>query len=241
MRAVVIFLVGMLLGACARPQTVIAQPDPYAAARSAEDLAQKTVALVEVDGDDVRPFCTGVWVSQTSILTANHCVDDVMDAQPVRFAMRDGLLDANGAAVPEFVTHSSVVYARDEAHDLALLRALDPPREHAAVTLDEKPIVVGEHVQVMGHPLGLLYSYSEGEVSAVRRLDLDGLYEDGSSWIQATVPISPGNSGGGLFDSDERLIGIVTATLRRGQNLNIFVHRSHIAAFLKKQTERTLL
>jgi S1-C subfamily serine protease len=53
-------------------------------------------------------------------------------------------------------------------------------------------------------------------------------------WVQAAVPISPGNSGGGLFDEDGNLIGIAHATFAspRAQMLNIFVHRDYIRAFL---------
>src|SRR5262249_37203922 len=219
--------------------TATASPEASRAARSAEDLARKTVALVDLKDDgDVRPFCTGVWISPTSILTANHCVDDVeLNIETVRYSTRDGLLDRDGASASPLATYPSVVYARDVDHDLALLGAFAPPR-HAFATLNSDSITVGQHVQVMGHPLGLLYSYSEGEVSAIRRLGLRA-YADGSTWIQATVPISPGNSGGGLFDLDGHLIGITTATFPRGQNLNVFVHRTHIAAFLKSESERT--
>ncbi len=238
MRAFVFFVLGMLLGACARPQTVIITESASHVAAAAE-LQSKTVALVAPTEDGVRAFCTGVWISNTTILTADHCVDDSRLGESVSYATRGDLLDASGATLPKPSAHSSALYARDEDHDLALLRAFAPPL-HTIATLNDEPIEAGQHVQVMGHPLGLLWSYSEGTIAAIRRLDLDA-YADGSTWIQAAVPISPGNSGGGLYDADGHLIGITTATFTRGQNLNVFVHRVHIAAFLKAQTERTSL
>ena len=41
--------------------------------------------------------------------------------------------------------------------------------------------------------------------------------------LQTTAPVSPGSSGGGLFDAQARLIGIMTFTATGGQNLN-FAH-----------------
>lgn len=41
--------------------------------------------------------------------------------------------------------------------------------------------------------------------------------------IQITAPISPGSSGEGLFDTDGNLIGITTAYVEGGQNLNLAV------------------
>jgi hypothetical protein len=53
--------------------------------------------------------------------------------------------------------------------------------------------------------------------------------EDGRV-IQTTAPVSPGSSGGGLFNADGRLIGIVTFQYRGGQNLNFAVPADWIGA-----------
>lgn len=46
--------------------------EPHAVIRH---MGNSTVALMTLDGEDSRPYCTGVWVDQNTILTANHCVD----------------------------------------------------------------------------------------------------------------------------------------------------------------------
>ena len=74
-------------------------------------------------------------------------------------------------------------------------------------------IRVGEHVYAIGAPEGLELTLSEGLVSGLR--DFDNMRV-----IQTSAPISHGSSGGGLFDSEGRLIGITTFFLKKGQNLN---------------------
>jgi len=51
---------------------------------------------------------------------------------------------------------------------------------------------------------------------------------EGRAWIQMSVPVSPGNSGGPLFNMRGEVIGVTTAQLGgglfgRGQNLNIAI------------------
>lgn len=78
--------------------------------------------------------------------------------------------------------------------------------EPAKVT--ESIPAVGEVVYAIGSPRGLKNSISQGIVSGLRQ---DG----GRQLIQTTAPISPGSSGGGLFDKNSKLVGITT--LRVGQ------------------------
>ena len=50
------------------------------------------------------------------------------------------------------------------------------------------------------------------------------------SLIQFTAPISPGSSGGALFDDSGNVIGITTSSLTSGQNINLAVHISEAVA-----------
>jgi putative serine protease PepD len=67
----------------------------------------------------------------------------------------------------------------------------------------------GEDVFVIGHPEGLKYTLSTGIVS--------GLRDNG---IQISAAISPGNSGGPVYDAHGRLIGIVSSKFDRTQDAN---------------------
>jgi hypothetical protein len=72
---------------------------------------------------------------------------------------------------------------------------------------------VGEPLYTLGAPSGLELSLSNGILSGLRE-------EDGQHYVQTTAPISPGSSGGGLFDSRGNLVGITTMVLVGRQHLN---------------------
>ncbi len=72
---------------------------------------------------------------------------------------------------------------------------------------------VGQRVYVIGAPQGLELTLSEGLISSLRP-------HEGSQYIQTSAAISPGSSGGGLFDDQGRLVGITSFQFIAGQNLN---------------------
>lgn len=205
----------------------------------AAKLAAKTVALVRADDEGgSRAYCSGVWLDDRHILTAAHCVRSNPLAKlfgeddSVRYVVRsdvfpDGLHEAKFAE-----THEALRLAVDVELDLALLLAPDA-HEHESASLSSKPIGAGDFAQTMGHPKGLWWSYSTGEVSAVR--EIAGPGDRAQWWVQTTAPISPGNSGCGLFNADGDLIGVASwKPLGRGvEGLSFFVHRDTIAAFVK--------
>lgn len=94
----------------------------------------------------------------------------------------------------------------------------------AAHGLDARPatlgatgkLKVGQKVFAVGAPQGLALSLSDGLVSSLRPVV-------GGQYLQITAPISPGSSGGGLFDDEGSLIGLPTFYLTEGQQLNFAV------------------
>lgn len=77
---------------------------------------------------------------------------------------------------------------------------------------------VGETVYAIGAPRGLELSITNGIISQLR-----GSPFEPPMLVQTTAPISPGSSGGGLFDSRGRLIGLTTFMLRESQALNFAI------------------
>jgi len=74
-------------------------------------------------------------------------------------------------------------------------------------------LAVGEAAFTLGAPNGLELSLANGIISGLRE-------EAGRSYVQTTAPISPGSSGGGLFDARGNLIGITTLVLVGREHLN---------------------
>jgi S1-C subfamily serine protease len=231
MRAVFPFLLLALSACTSAPAPSPALSPRYGHVEEAAQLVGKSVALVaKGKSGTLNAYCSGVWVSERDILTANHCVEDLTILEPLQYVTRQ---DVSADSYEVLVTRKAVLAARDESHDLALLRALAPPSHFvAAVTIE--PLAPGMFVQTMGQPLGFWWSYSSGEIAAIRKSS-PATEGDDFLFVQATVPISPGNSGGALFDAYGMIAGICHGNYPRGQAVNFFIHPTYIEAFLKAQ------
>jgi hypothetical protein len=104
------------------------------------------------------------------------------------------------------------VQVSDEELDLCRLNVSGLAAPAVAIG-SVKALRTGQRVYAIGAPQGLELAVSEGIVSSLREVP-------GGTVIQTTAPISPGSSGGGLFDLSGRLVGIMTFQHRYGQNLN---------------------
>lgn len=157
---------------------------------------------------------TGFIVDRNGMIATNHHV--IEGASAVRIKFQNGAL------------YEDIDLLVDEpTADLALLQVnmaapLDggvKPDAPPMILGDSDTIVVGERAISIGNPLGLEHTLSDGLISSRR------IY-DNKAWIQFSAPISPGNSGGPLFNMKGDVVGITTATiLGRGiaQNLNLAV------------------
>ena len=138
---------------------------------------------------------TGFAVSQDGQIVTNHHV--VADCAEVR--VRPGGREALAGAV----------LAQDPGNDLALLRV--PVHLAAAALRDAPGIRAGDSVVAVGFPLpGLLGSEANvttGTVSALAGIGNDARF------LQMTVPVQPGNSGGPLLDLEGRVVGVVVGKL----------------------------
>lgn len=114
----------------------------------------------------------------------------------------------------------AVYYSQDE--DIAILK-INGKNSIKALDYSEK-YKIGDKVIAIGSPLGIKNSVSEGVVS--------NDFEDGT--IQHSAPISSGSSGGTLFNGKGQVIGMNTATLTSGQNLNLAIPLSKIKEAYEK-------
>ncbi|MBP3371622.1 MAG: trypsin-like peptidase domain-containing protein [Clostridia bacterium] len=138
---------------------------------------------------------SGVIVSSDGmILTCHHVIED---ATKVTVRLRSG------------EQYEAQVIASDNMSDVAILK-IDATGLNAAPIGDSDALLVGEETVVIGNPLGSLGgTVSNGIISALEREIVIG--GERMTLLQTNAAISPGNSGGGIFDMYGNLIGIVVA------------------------------
>ncbi len=105
--------------------------------------------------------------------------------------------------------------AVDEEGDLALLSVEMPAQPARSTELATELPDEGESIFVIGNPLKLEGSVSDGIVSAVREVP------NSYRIIQITAPISHGNSGSPVFNLRGQVLGVVTVKVTNGQNINL--------------------
>jgi hypothetical protein len=130
----------------------------------------------------------------------------VVDHAPT---LRVRLEDKGGITFP-------LVLTADKAADLALLKMSANQHPFLRLACASQP-EIGSTVFSIGNPLGVLENtFSQGIISGVRQVN-------GHTLLQTSAPISHGNSGGPLLNAAGEVVGITTATVEAGQNLNFAV------------------
>lgn len=199
-----------------RPAEVVVIPAPtvLVSPSSAPDLTPpevfdkvKDAVVVILSSGAQSAQGSGVVISDSRVVTNRHVVEGATQIA-VRTANR---------------SISASIVAIDRNHDLAILATQIQVKSPLTVRTSGE-LRVGERVYAVGAPQGFV---SEGLVSGLRP------YEGGAA-IQTTAPVSPGSSGGGLFDAKGHLIGITTFGWRGGENLN-FALPAEWAAALNNQ------
>jgi S1-C subfamily serine protease len=185
------------------------------AAQTPRDIARvafKSVVLLEMNDGNGQPLSlgSGFFVSSGIIATNAHVLEGA----------------SSGTAKLIGDTHKLQILgtiALDVHGDLALLKV-----NSSAPSLPLGPNanpVVGDNVFVVGNPLGLEGTFSEGIISGLRILDSDSI-------LQMTAPISPGSSGGPVMDFSGKVIGVAEATFSNGQNLNLAVPVAYLSKLI---------
>ena len=109
--------------------------------------------------------------------------------------------------------YTATVVGEDDTSDVAVLK-IDATGLTPATVGDSDSLSVGDSVLAVGNPLGELGgTVTSGIVSALNRsVTIQGSSSTNTmSLIQMDASVSPGNSGGGLFNMNGELIGLVNA------------------------------
>jgi S1-C subfamily serine protease len=171
---------------------------------------------------------TGFLIDKDGTIATNHHVIENATRIRVKFS--------GGTTLDEVE-----ILVDDSTVDLALIRvglgafANDGGAPPKALPLGDSDVDVGEHVIVIGNPLGLESTLTDGLVSSRR------IYEN-RAWIQFSAPIGSGNSGGPVFNMRGEVIGVATASLSGrehgaavAQNLNLAVPVNELKKLIRTE------
>lgn len=144
----------------------------------------------------------------------------VTNLHVIRGAVRAEIktLDGKGKMFPV-----NGILSLDEEGDLALLGVETPTERPRSTELASELPDEGESIFVIGNPLKLEGSVSDGIVSAVREVP------NSYRIIQITAPISHGNSGSPVFNFKGQVLGVVTIKVTNGQNINLAIAAARVA------------
>jgi Flp pilus assembly protein TadD len=216
-RGVPMWLLGVgVLCLALRVHAETEQIDLKALAKKARP-AVMLLAVSDADGKEIATG-TGFLVSSDGKLITNHHVIEGA-ASGVAKAENGGLFPVEG------------VLADDPKNDLVLLKVKGKDLPFLTFSTNEN-IEAGTRIAVIGSPLGLEGTLSEGIVSAVRDL-LDDM-----KTLQITAAISPGSSGSPVLNAKGEVIGVARAQFIEGQALNFAVHVDAVRKLAASATDK---
>ena len=178
---------------------------PWSLKQLIEPLRPSVVTVVTYDLDgEVAGLGSGFFISSSGILVTNY---HVLDG-----AYRADVKTLDGREYPIMT-----VLAKSQQVDLIKVRVNIPRNQVALLPLAEQEPVLADRVVVIGSPLGLDQTVSEGIISAVRETSAVGKV------FQLTAPISQGSSGSPVLNHQGEVVGVVSFQVTTGQNLNFAI------------------
>lgn len=183
-------------------------------------IKPSVVAIVTYDARGERlARASGFFTAPDRVVTNRHVLE--------------GAFKAEIHTVNDLAYGVKGVLAVDGEGDIALLQVDIPQGVASPLKVVRTSPQEGESIVVIGNPLGLEGSISNGIVSAVRDIPNFGRI------IQITAPISSGSSGSPVVNMRGEVVGVATLQLADGQSLNFAVPSDRVVQLQAGQS-RTL-
>ena len=164
------------------------------------------VSIVTYDAkNEMKMTGSGFFIRPGQVMTNLHVIENAHRVDVRTF-------DGKGKTYPVLG-----VLGIDVEGDLALLSVDMPGALPRTLQLTRVVPDEGERIFVIGNPLRLEGSVSDGIVAAVREVPNLGKI------IQITAPISQGNSGSPVFNMRGEVVGVVTIKVTNGQNISLAI------------------
>ena len=134
------------------------------------------------------------------IMTNNHVIEEA----------REGGYEVSVLAF-DGTEYTADIVGYDEDNDIAVLK-IDASGLTPVTYGGAEDIVVGREIYPVGNPLGELnFTMTTGIISATDRLITTDTESDPINMFQIDAAVNNGNSGGPVYDTEGRVIGVVTA------------------------------
>ncbi len=169
----------------------------------------KAVVVVKTYNEKGEPISQGsgfIVRADGAVVTNYHVISNAVD---IKVKAGDKVLDVEG------LIHT------DKENDLVILK-IKGEKLPVVKLGDIEKANIGEKVYVISSPQGLENTISDGILSGIREITPE------RKVLQITAPVSPGSSGGPVFNKDGEVIGITTFLIKEAQNLNFAMPVNYI-------------
>lgn len=196
------------------------KPGPVQPSRlTTEDLfkqAAPSVVLIQVFNGSGTQFGMGSgFVGADGIIITNYHV--IRGAYTASARLQDGSTNPIQGVI-----------GYDSSRDVAVLK-VDNLTAKPLPLADSDKVQIGDRVVAIGSPVAIQNTISDGIISGIR-----------SGVLQTSTPISPGSSGGPLFNVQGEVVGITVAQILGAQNLNFAVPINWAKGYLRSSEVTTL-
>ncbi|MGB7203202.1 MAG: serine protease [Pyrinomonadaceae bacterium] len=237
-----LFLVPICLAQKPKAKKNVTPPAKHLTSRQIADKVAKSLVVVFTQDIDGKPLAQGsgfffgipksLYDRKTGdLLTDGDRIFDYKIAKPPLSANERGNLVVSNLHVFKRawtgkikLTGSETTYlikrvvGIDIKHDLCVfeVEGLSAP---PLMLADPDKLGIGDDIYVGGSPRGLENTFSKGIISGIRASE---------GFLQIDAAISSGSSGGPVVDTSGNVVGVATASLVSGQNLNFAVAGSYL-------------
>jgi len=167
-------------------------------------ISSNYIVSIEVeDTDSTTSTGTGFYFADINAVVTNYHV--IKGFEKIRISYSDGKYSDGPFKIET-----------DSKNDIAILSSAEGLNFTKGLNANSGRNEVGEKIFVIGNPLGLNNTVTEGIISSIRKGEND-------DFIQFTAPVSHGSSGSPLLNEDGQVIGVVSFQFEKGQNLNFAI------------------
>jgi serine protease Do len=227
MRCLRVVVALAVAGSCAH--TASDAPPTRMSAKEIVQRASPAIVRIEAGPEKVG---TGFIIDKLGVIATNlHVVAG-------ESAIKVKLFDGSQYQVAQIV-------GLDPARDLALLR-ITPKKDLPTLKLgDSDTISAGDQIVAIGNPLGFDFSVTSGLISQIRPICGKADFaaqrcKQELTVLQISAAISPGSSGGPLFNQSGEVVGVTTAIITAGQNINLAVPGNYLKPLVAQHATMTI-